>query len=127
MNQDAAKGKCNAEETYGIETVIAALAGRWKLLIIFWLFQGPCRFNQLQRQLGAITHRTLTRQLNELREAGFIERHDFRTVPPHVEYNLTPLGHSLIPVLQVLHEWAAEHADEVRTPNKVRQKTQTSV
>ncbi|MDU8927761.1 helix-turn-helix domain-containing protein [Alisedimentitalea sp. MJ-SS2] len=64
-----------------IETLITAISGRWKLLIIYWLAQGPCRFNQLQRNLGAITHRTLTQQLGELREAGFVARKDFK--PSH--------------------------------------------
>lgn len=97
------------EENCGIERVISALAGRWKLLILFWLLQGPCRFNQLQRNLGRITHRTLTRQLTELAEAGLVARKDYRTIPPHVEYSLTPLGHSLVPVMETLHAWAAEH------------------
>lgn len=96
-----------------IEKLIAAISGRWKLLIIFWLLQEPCRFNQLQRNLGTITHRTLTRQLVELAEAGFVARKDFKTIPPRVEYSLTPLGHSLIPVLRSMHDWAAKNAKKI--------------
>ncbi len=101
------------DENCAIEHVVQLLAGRWKLVIIFWLLQGPCRFNLLQRKLGSITHRTLARQLKELADAGFVERKDFRTVPPKVEYSLTPLGHSFVPVLQVMHEWAVEHSADV--------------
>lgn len=97
-----------------IEQLVQMLAGRWKLLIIFWLVQGPCRFNSLQRKLGLITHRTLARQLNELADVGFVERKDFKTVPPHVEYSLTDLGHSFIPVLKTMHEWAVEHGSEIK-------------
>ncbi|MTI01893.1 MULTISPECIES: helix-turn-helix domain-containing protein [Alphaproteobacteria] len=101
------------EEHCQIESLISAISGRWKLLVIYWLAQGSCRFNQLQRNLGSITHRTLTRQLSELQETGFVSRKDFRTIPPHVEYSLTPLGQSLIPLLYEMHEWAAQNADKL--------------
>jgi len=101
------------DKTCLVETLISAISGRWKLLILFWLSQDSYRFNQLQRNLGSITHRTLTRQLTELQEAGFVSRQDFRTIPPHVEYSLTPLGHSLGPLLQAMHEWAEANADKM--------------
>ena len=96
-----------------IEPLVSAISGRWKLLVIYWLAQGTCRFNQLQRKLGSITHRTLARQLSELQEVGFVSRKDFGTIPPHVEYSLTPLGQSLIPLLQTMHEWATANADKI--------------
>ena len=101
------------EEHCQIEALISAISGRWKLLIIYWLAQGGCRFNQLQRNLGRITHRTLTRQLTELQETGFVSRKDFQTIPPHVEYSLTPLGESLVPLLLQMHEWAVENAEKL--------------
>ena len=78
--------------------VVQIIGGRWKLIILHWLLQGPRRFNQLQRELGTITHRTLTRQLRELEQADIVHRKDFGTVPPHVEYSLTPSGQSLSPI-----------------------------
>jgi DNA-binding HxlR family transcriptional regulator len=96
-----------------IEALVSAISGKWKLLIIYWLSQGSCRFNQLQRNLGTITSRTLTRQLSELQEAGFVSRKDFQTIPPHVEYRLTPLGESLVPLLVQMHEWAEQNADKL--------------
>jgi len=104
------------EENCLIEPLIEAISGKWKLLIIYWLAQETSRFNQLQRNLGSITHRTLTRQLIELQGAGFVLRRDFRTIPPHVEYSLTPLGQSLIPLLQAMHDWAAANADQLAQP-----------
>jgi len=89
-----------------VASVVQTIAGRWKLIILHWLIQGPRRFNQLQRDLGPITHRTLARQLREMQEDGIVERKDFRTVPPHVEYSLTPLGQSLSPVLKAMQDWA---------------------
>ena len=110
------------DENCLIEPLIEAISGKWKLLIIYWLAQETSRFNQLQRNLGSITHRTLTRQLVELQDAGFVSRKDFRTIPPHVEYSLTSLGQSLIPLLQAMHEWAATNAGKMAHPkdNKER-------
>lgn len=108
--------KAAPEEHCQIETLISAVSGRWKLLIIYWLAQGSCRFNQLQRNLSRITHRTLARQLAELQDTGFVARKDFQTIPPHVEYSLTPLGQSLIPLLHQMHEWAAQNADKLPLP-----------
>lgn len=107
------------EEHCQIEALVSAVSGRWKLMIIYWLAQGNCRFNQLQRHLGRITHRTLTRQLTELQETGFVARQDFQTIPPHVEYSLTPLGQSLIPLLYQMHDWAVQNADKLPNPSGV--------
>lgn len=96
-----------------IEPLVSAISGRWKLLVIYWLAQRTFRFNELQRHLGGITHRTLTRQLSELQEAGFVVRKDFKSIPPHVEYSLTPLGQSLIPLLEAMHDWATANADKL--------------
>lgn len=101
------------DENCLVEPLIEAISGKWKLLVIYWLAQETSRFNQLQRNLGNITHRTLTRQLNELQAAGIVARKDFKTIPPHVEYSLTPLGQSLIPLLRAMHDWAVAHADKL--------------
>lgn len=101
------------DENCLIEPLVSAISGRWKLLIIYWLSHKTRRFNQLQRDLGNITHRTLTRQLSELQEVGFVSRKDFKSIPPHVEYSLTPLGQSLIPLLQAMHDWVAINANEL--------------
>jgi len=92
------------------EVTLEMISGRWKAMVIYWLLQGDRRFNQLQRDLSGITHRTLSRQLKELAANGLIERHDFAEIPPRVEYRLTPLGRSLEPVLLAMHDWAVEHA-----------------
>jgi DNA-binding HxlR family transcriptional regulator len=91
------------------ETTLDLIAGRWKVLVIYWLLQGTRRFNQLQRELGGVTHRTLARQLRELEADGLVERRDFAQNPPRVEYALTPLGRSLEPVLMAMHAWAEQH------------------
>src|SRR4051794_4765396 len=98
------------------ETTLDLISGRWKVLVIYWLLQGPRRFNQLQRELGGITHRTLARQLKEMEASGLLLRQDFGENPPRVEYRLTPLGRSLEPVLMAMQDWALSHAGEVQPP-----------
>ena len=78
-------------------------------MVIYWLLKGDRRFNQLQRDLSGITHRTLAKQLRELEADGLVERHDFSEIPPRVEYRLSSLGHSLEPILLAMHEWAVAH------------------
>lgn len=88
------------------ETTLALIAGRWKVLVIWWLLRGPKRFNALQGALGPITHRTLTRTLRELERDGLVRRHDHATIPPRVDYALSDKGRSLAPVLAAMDAWA---------------------
>ncbi|HMS82174.1 MAG TPA: helix-turn-helix domain-containing protein [Nitrospira sp.] len=91
------------------EQTLDLIAGRWKAMVIYWLLKGDRRFNQLQRDLSGITHRTLAKQLRELEADGLVERHDFKETPLRVEYRLSPLGRSLEPILLAMHEWAVAH------------------
>ena len=92
------------------EYTLLLIAGRWKPLVIHWLLDGPKRFNHLQRSLGPITHRTLSRTLKEMEQDGLVQRIDYGEIPPRVDYRLTPLGASLEPVLRAMHDWALRHA-----------------
>lgn len=96
------------------EQTLDLISGRWKAMVIYWLLQGDRRFNQLQRDLSGISHRTLTKQLRELEADGMVERHDFAENPPHVEYRLSALGQSLEPILLAMHEWAVAHPNVTR-------------
>ncbi|MGQ0555105.1 MAG: winged helix-turn-helix transcriptional regulator [Nitrospiraceae bacterium] len=91
------------------EQTLDLVSGRWKVMMIYWLLKGDRRFNQLQRDLSGISHRTLAKQLRELEADGLVERHDFSEIPSHVEYRLSSLGHSLEPILGAMHEWAVAH------------------
>jgi DNA-binding HxlR family transcriptional regulator len=96
--------KCPAELT------LSLIAGRWKPIVIHWLLQGGRRFNQLQRELGGITHRTLSKTLKEMEGDGLVARYDYAEIPPRVEYSLTERGQSLEPVLQAMHQWAENYS-----------------
>jgi DNA-binding HxlR family transcriptional regulator len=98
------------------EWTLDLITGRWKVMVIYWLLKSGRRFNQLQRDLSGITHRTLTKQLREMETDGLVERHDYNEIPPRVEYRLTALGHSLEPILLAMHEWATAHPQIKREP-----------
>jgi DNA-binding HxlR family transcriptional regulator len=95
--------------------VFDLVAHKWTVTIIHHLHmaQGPIRFRQLQRLVDPITQKELTKRLRELERSGLVERTVFAEVPPRVEYRLTDLGATLIPVLEPLHLWAQTHADVV--------------
>jgi len=96
-----------------IMSTIQMVSDKWKVLILCKLRSGTMRFNQLKRALQGVTQRVLTHQLRELEYDGLVSRKVYAEVPPRVEYSLTELGQTLIPVLQNLEDWASEHADEL--------------
>ncbi|WP_256839766.1 helix-turn-helix domain-containing protein [Sphingopyxis sp. KK2] len=81
------------------------IGDRWSLLLLLVIAQGVHRNGALKRRVGGISQKMLTQTLRALEANGLVERRDFMTVPPHVEYHLTPLGASLGPALTPLFEW----------------------
>ena len=90
-----------------VETTLTLISNRWRVLILRDLMDGPRRFGELKRSIGAITQKVLTANLRAMEECGLVTRTVFPEVPPHVEYELTELGHSLKPVLDSMQEWGA--------------------
>ena len=92
-----------------ISTLQKILGGKWKLEILYYIaFHDIHRFGALRRQLGEITESSLTKQLRELEADGFLIRHDFKEIPPRVEYTLSDLGTSFIDVIRYMKTWG-EH------------------
>ena len=85
------------------------IAGKWKIIILWHLSKQTRRFNELQRLLPKISKGILTRQLRELEEDQMVHREVYKEVPPKVEYSLTPLGQSFIPILDSMGEWSKKH------------------
>lgn len=97
------------------EVTLEFLAGKWRPMIIYWLLRGPMRFNELQRRLGAVTHRTLSRTLKEMEASGLVIRRDYGEIPPRVDYSLTARGRSLEPVLRAMERWAERQEEAADT------------
>lgn len=92
-----------------VELVIDIIGGKWKILIIWELRESEKRFRELQKSVGKITDKMLTQQLRELEEAELISRKAYPEIPPRVEYSLTLLGKSLLPVLEMFEEWGKQY------------------
>jgi DNA-binding HxlR family transcriptional regulator len=92
-----------------VEAALEVIGGKWKGVTLFHLLQGTKRFNELQREIGSVTQRMLTKQLRELEAAGLVHRKVYPVVPPKVEYSLTEKGRTLEPILILLKEWGEAH------------------
>lgn len=104
------QGKVKQLEDTPFGYTLSVIGGKWKLVIIYLLAENePVRFNDLKRQIGAITYKTLSAQLKELEQDGMVERKEYPQIPPKVEYRLTAKARSLLPVLEGLCEWGAQH------------------
>jgi len=91
----------------GVENALAKLEGRWKLVILFHLFDGKIkRFSELERAIPNVSQKMLTQQLRALEADGIVRRVVHPQVPPKVEYALTDWGQELCPVLDALLNWA---------------------
>ena len=89
------------------------IASKWALLILPALARGPMRNGALLRRVGGVSQKMLTQTLKDLERNGLVVREDKRTVPPHVEYRLSPLGRSLSKALITLDRWAEHHFPEL--------------
>lgn len=87
------------------ETTLTIIGGRWKVPILYHLFQRTCRFSELRRAMSGITQKMLTQQLRELEADGIVLRTVYPQVPPKVEYALTTDGRTLKPVVEAMCKW----------------------
>lgn len=100
------KSQTAIERCATISTIQKILGGKWKIEILYYIgIENIKRFGELRRHIGDITESSLTKQLRELEADGFISRFDYKEVPPKVEYSLTDLGKSFIPVLDFMKTW----------------------
>ncbi|PMD95609.1 transcriptional regulator [Siphonobacter sp. BAB-5405] len=85
------------------------IGGQWALVICSWLINGKLRFSELKKRLPNISERMLTLQLRKLEEDQMVTRTVYAEVPPRVEYELTPIGYELKPIIQQLEKWGEKH------------------
>jgi len=94
------------------ELTLTVIGGKWKPIILYLLArEGIMRFSDLRREITGVTERMLSRQLRELEQDGLVNREVYKQVPPKVEYSLTKLGGSLIPILMSMREWGVAYEE----------------
>lgn len=96
--------------TCTFEITMDLIGGKWKPLIIWHLgTKGTQRFNELKKLIPQITQKMLTQQLRELEADNLINRKVYPQVPPKVEYSLTDVGESLMPILKMMCDWGNDY------------------
>ena len=92
-----------------VEITLQLIGDKWKVLIIRDLLTGTKRFNELMRSVTGITQKVLTSHLRAMEAAGLVSRKVYAEVPPRVEYTLTAMGESFLPVLNHMLLWSETH------------------
>ena len=92
-----------------VEATLDLIGGKYKALILWHLSEKQLRFSELRKVITTATPKMLTQQLRELESQSLIHREVFPVVPPKVEYSLTELGRSLLPILVAMRDWGADY------------------
>ncbi len=95
--------------------ILEHIANKWTILIVYALTQGKKRYSELKQQIVGVSPKMLIQTLRNLERRGLIQREVYPTVPPRVEYSLTPLGLTLVEPLAIIGEWAYQHISDVKT------------
>jgi len=96
-----------------LTAALAALGGKWKLIIVYWLAESPKHFAALRRLMPGISQKVLTEQLGELISDGIAQRRPKGAVPAPVEYSLTEYGRSVLPLLEDVRLWGRGHIERL--------------
>jgi DNA-binding HxlR family transcriptional regulator len=105
-------------QTNALSYCMDLIGGKWKPIILFHISKGINRFNKLFNEIEGINRQMLSKQLKELEKSGILERTLFPEIPPRVEYTLTPLGKSLMTVVQAMNRWGQKQQEEVKVTKK---------
>jgi DNA-binding HxlR family transcriptional regulator len=100
-------------EACPVQEVLERVAGKWSILVMVAASRGPIRFTELERAIPSVSRRMLTLTLRHLERDGLMTRTVYPTVPPKVEYELTPIADELQTALRTLTGWAERHRDEI--------------
>jgi DNA-binding HxlR family transcriptional regulator len=100
--------------TCASRAVLDLLTNKWVCLVIGALRPGTLRFGELRRRLDGVTQKMLTQTLRDLERAGLVHRAVYPSVPPRVEYSLTPLGDNVGGLMDAIRVWSESHIDDIR-------------
>jgi DNA-binding HxlR family transcriptional regulator len=101
-----------------IRTTTELVGGKWKLLILFQLAAQPLRLSELKRIIPDISEKMLIQELKILGDHKLVNRKNFGEVPPRVEYELTTIGHKVMPLIAEMRNFAMEYENEFRLTSK---------
>src|SRR5215475_3254877 len=96
-----------------LTAALAAIGGKWKLIIVYWLAEAPKHFAALRREMPGISQKVLTQQLRELVSDGIVQRQPKGAIPAPVEYSLTDYGRSLLPLVEDVRLWGRTHMERL--------------
>lgn len=91
-----------------LETTLAMIGGKYKILIVYFLINQTLRYSELQKLLPQASPKMLAQQLKELEKDGLVHRELYPVVPPKTEYSLTELGKSLAPIILAIYQWGEQ-------------------
>ena len=90
---------------------LAAVGGKWKLIVIYWLAESPRQFLELGRLMPRISTKVLTQQLRELTADGIVDQRRTGRVPAPVVYSLTDYGRTVLPIAESVRLWGRQHLE----------------
>src|ERR1044071_5794463 len=109
-------GRANPVTGCPLTAALAAIGGKWKLIIVYWLAESPKHFAALRREMPGISQKVLTEQLRELVSDGIVQRQPKGAVPAPVEYSLTDYGRSVLPLVEEVRLWGRAHLEHLTAP-----------
>ena len=101
----------NPVEGCPLTAALAAIGGKWKLIIVYFLAESPKHFAALRKAMPGISQKVLTQQLRELISDGIVNREATGAVPAPVEYSLTEYGRSVLPLVEDVRVWGRAHLE----------------
>lgn len=100
-------------ETCPTRIMLSAISGKWKMLILYHLFNGSQRAGEFERLIPDAKRQVLSQHLKELEDDGLVRKEIFPQIPPRVDYHLTDMGRSLEPVFRQMYDWGAQYAQQI--------------
>lgn len=94
-----------------LTAALAAIGGKWKLIIVYWLAESEKHFAALRKAMPGISQKVLTQQLRELMDDGIVQRYPTGDVPAPVRYSLTEYGRSVLPLVEDIRSWGKGHLE----------------
>jgi DNA-binding HxlR family transcriptional regulator len=104
-----------------LTAALAAVGGKWKLIIVYWLAEAPKHFAALRRIMPGISQKVLTQQLREMMHDGIVQRQPTGAIPAPVQYSLTDYGRSVLPLVEAVRLWGRTHMERSTSQSSLRQ------